>query len=205
MVLPTSYTVEYIEHDMMNIDERTLKIIELARSGVGGEKANAQRILRDICRKQGLSYDDIINHTQEECAEHIIEVGRLTKLEVEVAAQVVFRFATTKEYPSLAILRDRHTRRTVGFKVICTPSHAVEAQYAVDVYLRAYRSEMRRIARDSQIAFVMKHNLYPRHEAPIDKSKLTYKERAEIERATMASMQMADVSIYKAIGDGDNE
>ena len=204
MVLPTSYTVEYIEYDM-NIDERTLKIIELARSGVGGEKTNAQRILRDICRKQGLSYDDIVNRIQEEYAEHIIAVGRLTKLEVEIAAQVVFRFATTKEYPKLAILQDRNTRRTVGLKVICTPSHAVEAQYAVDVYLRAYRSEMRRIARDSQIAFIMKHDLYPRHEEPVAISSLTDKERAEIERATMASMQMTDVSIYKAIGDGDNE
>lgn len=188
----------------MNIDERILKIIELARNGVGGEKANAQRILRNICRKQGLLYDDIINHVQEEFAEHIISVGRLTKLEVEVAAQVVFRFATTKEHPKLAILQDRHTRRTVGFKVICTPSHAAEAQYAVDVYLRAYRSEMKRIARDSQIAFIMKHDLYPRYEKPIDKRQLTDEELAEIERATMASMQMADVSIHKAIGGGDN-
>ena len=138
------------------VDERTLKIVELARTGIGGEKEAAQRILQRICAKQGLSYEDLINDTSEKCSEHLIITGKLTKSEQTIAAQVMYRFATSKEHPELWTSRSRHNRALKGFIAVCTPTQAAEAQYAVDLFLRAYRAELKRIQRETNLAFVRK-------------------------------------------------
>ena len=139
------------------VDERMLKIVELARAGMGGEKEAAQRILQRICAKQGLSYEDLINDTSEKYSEHLIVTGKLTKSEQTIAAQVVYRFATSKDNPELWTSRSRHNRVLKGFIAVCTPTQAAEAQYAVDLFLRAYRAEVKRIERETKIAFIMKH------------------------------------------------
>lgn len=181
------------------VDERTLKIVELARSGIGGEKQAAQRILRRICADQGLSYEDLINDVSEKCSEHMIKTGRLTKNEVRVVAQVVYKFATSKEHSDLSIIRSRRNGYVKGFIAVCTPAQAVEAQYAVKIFLRAYRAEVKRIAKDIQIAFVMKHGLYPQYETAVSDQELTEEDREQLRRAQLVSFDMAGVSVHKAI------
>ena len=186
------------------VDERTLKIVELARTGIGGEKEAAQRILQRICAKQGLSYEDLINDTSEKCSEHLIVTGKLTKNEQTIVAQVIYRFATSKEHPNLWISRSRRNRVLKGFIAVCTPAQAVEAQYAVKIFLRAYRTEVKRIERETKIAFVMKHELFPQYETEGDKDEeLTEEKRAELTRAQLASYNMTEVPIYKVIEQGN--
>ena len=185
------------------VDERTLKIVELARTGIGGEKETAQCILRRICAKQGLSYEDLINDTSEKYSEHLIVTGKLTKNEQMIVAQVVCKFATTKEYPEIWMSRNRHNRTLKGFIAVCTPAQAVEAQYAVKIFLRAYRAEVKRIERETKIAFMMKHELFAQYETEDDNNEeLTEEKRAELNRAQLASYNMAEVPIYKAIEQG---
>ena len=186
------------------VDERTLKIVELARTGIGGEKEAAQRILQRICAKQGLSYEDLINDTSEKCSEHLIVTGKLTKSEQTIAAQVMYRFATSKEHPELWTSRSRHNRALKGFIAVCTPTQAAEAQYAVDLFLRAYRAELKRIQRETNIAFVIKHRLFAQYETEGDNNEeLTEEKRAELIRAQLASYNMAEVPMYKAIEQGN--
>ena len=64
---------------MMNespkLDERSLRIVALARSGVGGEKENARRILRQICEKKHLDFDiKVLNKELEEIVKKIDEL-----------------------------------------------------------------------------------------------------------------------------------
>ena len=49
--------------DESKLDERSLRIVALARSGVGGEKENARRILRQICEKKHLDFDKVLAGT----------------------------------------------------------------------------------------------------------------------------------------------
>lgn len=188
------------------VDERTLKIVELARTGIGGEKETAQRILRRICAEQELSYEDLINDTAEKCSEHLIVTGKLTKSEQTIAAQVMYRFATSKEHPELWTSRSRHNRALKGFIAVCTPAQAVEAQYAVKIFLRAYRTEVKRIERETKIAFIMKHELFSQYETEGDNNEeLTEEKRAELTRAQLASYNMAEVPMYKVIEQGREE
>lgn len=116
---------------------------------------------------------------------------------------MVYKFATSKEYSDLSVIRSRRNGFVKGFIAVCTPAQAVEAQYAVKIFLRAYRAEVKRIAKDTQIAFVMKHELFAQYETEDDNNEeLTEEKRAELNRAQLASCNMAEVPMYKAIEQG---
>lgn len=63
--------------EVPKLDERSLRIVALARSGVGGEKENAQRILRQICEKKHLDFDQVLAGTNDEITERRLILGRI--------------------------------------------------------------------------------------------------------------------------------
>lgn len=93
---------------MMNeepkLDERSLRIVALARSGVGGEKENARRILRQICEKKHLDFDQVLAGTNDEIAERKLILGRLTKDEVSVIARVIMNFGLSEDHKTINVL-----------------------------------------------------------------------------------------------------
>ena len=66
------------------------------------------------------------------------------------------------------------------------------------------RAELKRIQRETNIAFVIKHRLFAQYETEGDNNEeLTEEKRAELTRAQLASYNMAEVPMYKAIEQGN--
>ena len=194
---------------MMNeepkLDERSLRIVALARSGVGGEKENAQRILRQICEKKHLDFDKVLAGTNDEIAERKLMLGRLTKDEVRIIARVIMNFGLSEEHKDLNVLY--YNEKPVGFAFECSKATLIETEHAANVYLRAFRKERREILKNLATAFVIKHRLrmpdFYQSELEEAEQELTEKEREKLERdhtrAVMMAAGMDGVQVRKAL------
>lgn len=195
---------------MMNespkLDERSLRIVALARSGVGGEKENARRILRQICEKKHLDFDTVLAGTNDEITERKLMLGRLTKDEVRVIARVIMNFGLSEEHKDLNVLY--YNEKPVGFAFECSKATFIETEHAANIYLLAFRKERRRIIDSLGAAFVIKQQLHMpeflREEMTAsDDRELTEKEREKLERdhtrAVMMAAGMDGVQVHKAI------
>ena len=192
--------------DEPKLDERSLRIVALARSGVGGEKENARRILRQICEKKHLDFDKVLAGTNDEIAERKLILGRLTKDEVSVIARVVMNFGMDEDHKTLNVLY--YGSRPAGFAFECNKATFIETEHAANIYLLAFRKERRQIINSLSTAFVIKQQLYMpdflREEMTAsDDRELTEKEREKLERdhtrAVMMAAGMDGVQVHKAI------
>lgn len=193
-----------------NLDERSLRIVALARSGVGGEKENARRILRQICEKKHLDFDQVLAGTNDEITERKLILGRLTKDEVRIIARVIMNFGLSEDHKTLNVLY--YGNKPAGFAFECSKATLIETEHAANIYLRAFRKERRQIMDSLSAAFVMKQHLYMpeflREEMTSDDDReLTKKEREKLERdhtrAVMMAAGMDGVQVRKALNKGD--
>ena len=175
------------------LDERSLRIVALARSGVGGEKENARRILRQICEKKHLDFGKVLAGTNDEITERKLILGRMDK-----------------DHKTLNVLY--YNNKPTGFAFECNKATFIETEHAANIYLLAFRKERRQIMNSLSTAFVMKQHLYMpeflREEMTSDDDReLTKKEREKLERdhtrAVMMAAGMDGVQVRKALSKGD--
>lgn len=136
------------------LDGRSLRIVALARSGVGGEKENARRILRQICEKKHLDFDKVLAGTNDEIIERKLILGRLTKDEVSVIARVIMNFGMDEDHKTLNVLY--YNNKPTGFAFECNKATFIETEHAANIYLLAFRKERRQIINSLSAAFVIK-------------------------------------------------
>lgn len=192
--------------EVSKLDERSLRIVALARSGVGGEKENARRILRQICEKKHLDFDQVLAGTNDEITERRLILGRLTKDEVSVIARVIMNFGMDKDHKTLNVLY--YNNKPTGFAFECSKATFIETEHAANIYLLAFRKERRQILNSLSTAFVIKQQLHMpeflREEMTAsDDRELTKKEREKLERdhtrAVMMAAGMDGVQVRKAL------
>lgn len=180
---------------MKSIDDKLLKIVALARQGIGGEKTAAIRLVKRICEKQGLDFDDVMRAT--DYREYDLHIATRNNLEVEIMAQVMFKFALSDEHPGL-----QYNRRAKIFFYTCTPSMHIETSNAASVYLAAYRKEVKKYALQVQEAFVAKHQLYRPTSGDEKPEPLTLEQMLKVARLREIANDMADVKLRKNLGAG---
>lgn len=184
---------------MEDIDDRLLKIISLAKDGIGGERENAIRLVKKMCAEQGLNFDDVMNSVQVK--EYFLHAA--DKNEAIVLQHVIAKFAMTREHLGLGYSQNR---LYVYFE--CTPARFIETSNAWAIYQHAYRKEKARLLADLPAAFYMKHDLYlPPSEYDADAhdekvKNLSQEERDKIKRQYAMTDMLDDVSVHKAIGSG---
>lgn len=193
-------------NEVPKLDERSLRIVALARSGVGGEKENARRILRQICEKKHLDFDQVLAGTNDEITERKLILGRLTKDEVRIIAHVIMNFGLSEDHKTLNVLY--YGSKPAGFSFECSKATLIETEHAANIYLRAFRKERRQIIDSLSAAFIMKQHLYTpeflqEEMTSDDDRELTKKEREKLERdhtrAVMMAAGMDDVQVRKAL------
>lgn len=180
---------------MEDIDDRTLKIIELAKQGVGGERETAIRLVKKMCAEKNLDYDDVMNSV----AVKVYRLNAIDKGEANVLAHVIAKYAVTREHIILGYSRNR-----LWIYFTCTAARYIETANAFAVYQVAYRKEKARILKDLPGAFAMKHNLYLPHSEydAKDMREPSEEELKSAHRQSKISDMLDDVEIRKAIGDG---
>lgn len=180
---------------MLNdIDPKLLKVVALAKDGVGGEKTNALKIVKRLCAELGLNVDDVLNAT--DYREYEIKYERNNEL--SIIAQICYKFATTPEHPGVRF--NKHYKEVY---VTTTPAKYIETTQAIAVYIAAYRKDRRRIISDLPTAFIHKHYLFGGHSDPDQEDRQPTK--AELEQARRAAAlgeNLDDVTLTKAIESG---
>ena len=157
---------------MQDIDPKLLKVVALAKDGVGGEKTNAIKIVKRLCAELDLNYDDVMNATEFRAYERPYERNN----EHDIIVQILYKFATTPEHPGV-----RGNKRYKEFYITTTPAKYIETMQALAIYIAAYRKDRRRIITDLPMAFIQKHEIFGGHNDPESESKPPTK--AELEQA----------------------
>lgn len=179
---------------MNDVDPKLLKIIALARDGVGGERDTALRIVKRICAEQDMDFEDVMNAT--DYRKYVLEIAFRNKFEEIIVAQTIMKHALTEQYNGVQI-----NRKYKAFIYTTTPSKHIETANAVAVYLRAFRKEREKFMDELAESFVHKHKLY----SAVKSEERASQAEPSIEkqmRMMMIGNSMDDVTIQKTIGSG---
>lgn len=190
---------------MDDIDPKILKIVALAKAGVGGEKEVAIRMVKQICEREGIDFDELMSD-HDAPKEYSPEIKVKSKDELRICIQVAARFATTPQNPEV---RGRYYSydRTVILWYTCKPSTHIDTLNAISVYLKAYRAEKKKFMASLKEAFTAHHNLYSQfHEESEDDEpkERTLEERQNSWRAAHMMQAMTEqVKLTKEIDSGE--
>lgn len=194
---------------MDEINPKLLKIIALAKAGIGGERTAAIELVHKICDREGLNFDEVMSDTAGDMP-HLYEfdIKIRTKDEYRIALQVICRFGLTEEYPDI---KGGYYRgyREVFFKYTATATRHIETLNAIDIYLKTYRKEKKNILEALKDAYVAKHNLYPQFDLKRDDEpprERTDEERRKTWRTANVMQGLTEsVNLQKQIGGGHND
>lgn len=155
---------------MQQPDEKTIermrKLLELARRGVGGEAANAERFLSKMLAKHGMTLSDITDSDQERGE---VSFKWRSQEERKLLLQIISKVLDSADFPTWAVR---------GKKVLIvelTPAEHAEVLMHRAALAPALQAHMKR----AMTAFIQVNKLYPAtaREAetprePIDKAEL---------------------------------
>lgn len=188
---------------MDDINPKLLKIIALAKQGVGGERDNAIKLVSDICEREGLDFEAVMGEQPDTPREYKPDIKVRSRDELRIAIQVASRFATTAEHPGV---RGGYYGRDYGeiwLRYTTTASKHIDTLNAISVYLTAYRREKKKFAKSLQVAFYSHHSLYPQFEQDGDarpEKEYTLEDKQDRLRAAQMMMAMTEqVNVHKQI------
>lgn len=122
---------------MDKVNDKLLKVIALAKHGVGGERTAAIATAKRICATHGLDYDEVMGSAETaKIHEYTLDIKWRNKLEEDMLAQVCLKFACTPENPDLFF----NSYRKV-FIYNTTAAKHLETINAASVYLHQFRKE----------------------------------------------------------------
>lgn len=186
---------------MIEIDPKLLKIIALAKNGIGGEKDSAIALVKKICEREGLDFEEVMSERSEFREFDLLDIKWRNKLEKQIVINVIYKYALSTEHATCRLYDfDKSARYTT------TPSKHLETANAIQVYLQAYRKELKRIQEDIMSAFLDKHEIFPEWELPSDQKKKQKKEKVDFKRMMRIAgiaEGMEDVEIQRQIGSGN--
>lgn len=175
------------------IDDKTLarlgKMAELAKNGVGGEKENALRKVREICDAHGLDFDKVLANEEERRPR---TVAFKNKLDERLLVQVILRYGDPTENE---IFR-RRGKKELMFET--TDSAYMEAIVALDVFRTAFNEELDLFFR----AFVYRHNIFATKKSKSKKVKEDSGEDMSLEdtmRLSNLMQGMKDVEVTRRL------
>lgn len=151
---------------------RLLKVLRLARQGVGGEKENAETLLTRMLRRHGLTVADL--HELEGEPRDLMWLPVADDLEATVLQGLV-RALFGRDRETWATAK---SRKKLGINV--TKAEAVSIEIAWEVYAKAWEEEQHVLC----LAFLTKHRLFdssPRDEG--EQAELSEEELARAHRA----------------------
>ncbi len=179
---------------MTKDEEKLGKIIELAKRGEGGEKEIAIKLVKKMCKKLGLNYDDVMSKRKHKEEFHI----DIKRGDFKLTLQIIVRYAYDGDSTQESI-SGSYDRSRVYFKT--TQDKYLEVVNAYEVLSRMYKLEERKAKEALYYGFLEKHNLYANHV----KDKEDEDDEDEMKARLMGSLMsrgMDDAQIRKALTEG---
>jgi len=171
------------------MDERLVgKIVAIAKRGFDGEKENAINILKKLCFKHHLNFDELMQDT-EKVQEYDVSYK---SDEMTIVAHIIMRYGTTAENQDLFI-----NRKYKKIYFTATVERYIETMNAIDTLTKLYRKEKKRISDSMLTAFAYKHRLFRDYEY---QGETRTKKSDDDRGAVMAIMStLEDVEIQKRL------
>lgn len=197
-----------------DINDKLLKVIALAKQGIGGEKTAAIATVKRICKTHGLDYDEVMGAAETaQIKEFVLDIKWRNKMEEDMLAQVCLKFACTPDNPDLFYNQYRKV-----YIYNTTAAKHLETINAASVYLHQFRKERKKLEQALLGAFCQKHRLYPTEETynarhPEQAKQIgdgdskidvdaEFKKIEEARRRMALAEGMDDVNLHKSIGSG---
>lgn len=169
--------------DNEKIKDRLLKLLELSRRGVGGERESAESMLAAMLKKHGMTMADL----QSDDSQTIDTVFTfVTDMEKRLLYQIAYQ-VVNGDFDAFKIGKGKR-------KLRLTRSHAAEVRVRYSVLVRALRDELKVF----YSAFIMRNNIYP-DSARKDKSEFTPEQLEQMEKVARMASGMDRVNIHKQI------
>jgi hypothetical protein len=168
-------------HDILQ--GRLMKLLAVARQGIGGEAINAQNALDAALRKHGLKIDDL---TGDKRAMQGFRWG--DKLEKRLLMQVIATVCGS----SAKVYTSRAMRQTLLANV--TAHEKVE----IELLWTAHRRQLKAEVEILYGAYLHRHSLFPQ-DAEDSSAELTPDDEERIRRMAVMMMGLGDVTVRKQI------
>lgn len=171
--------------------EKLGKLVNVAKRGVGGEKSNAVRILRAICKKNGIDFDDVMS---EGGVKKEYEIRYSNMVEHRIITQIVHKFSDDWD---MDIYYMKH-RKTIYFET--TPEKYAEILVAVEVLVKLFRQEKRKVKDALFYGFLGKHDLWSQTGKKKHKeSKISKREQEARELGHRMESHLGDAELIKRL------
>lgn len=146
---------------MEKVIQLAKKLKALADRGIGGEKQNAETMLKALMEKHSITMDMI---DENNLAEHTFELeDKDRKFWKQVVASVIGTSYELFTYP----YDRRHHRKVKRYTIKCTPSDYIEIQAKYDFFTKAYEDELEIF----YSAFIQKNKLYAKSKGDDNKDQ----------------------------------
>ncbi len=164
------------------------KIVRLAKNGVGGEKANAVRLLKTLCKKYKLDFAEVMEQG-EAVREYAIPYKK--EMYVRLVSQIIYKYCDVDDVMY-------NSYRKMVF-VNTTQEKYIETLNAIDVLVKLYEKERKKLKDIIFYGFLDKHRLYSNPKEGRKHSEPT-KEELEVRRAgSSIADSMEDAHIQKRL------
>lgn len=167
--------------------EKLGKIIQLAKHGIGGEKANAIRIVKALCKKHNLDFKQVMEE-QDEQKFFEYTIPYKTEDDLEILCQIFCRYGQTSAEETSHYNK---YRKVMIFKT--TQERYIEMLNAVSVLIPMWHKEKKVMKEAIKFAFLDRHFLYytPSKEEEKTYWKKNKKEDKDEEKAREAGSSLA--------------
>lgn len=183
---------------MDNIEtEKIGKLVAMAKGGYLGEKQNAISILKKICKKHNLSFDEIMQ-TSDELKIEEYSIKYKTKIEFKLIIQILCSYWAETEEQLEEVYSNKYYK-SIFFKT--TKAKYIEIVYAVEIFLSMYHKERKKILDAVYFGFLDKHNLYSPFNTNANQ-KISKKESELRDVGARLAGSMEDINIRKALKSG---
>ena len=169
------------------ITSRLLKLLALAKRGVGGEKENAQRMLDKLLAKHHMKLSDIIND-DEALIRSFFNYG--SPLEKKLLINIVC--AVTNSYSYTEIIKHGLGRK-MGFKLTRSQFNEIRFLYII------YRKELTRGVDNFYKAFVYKNDIFPTVDTGKSRTELSLQEKKDLADVMKLMDSIERTAIHKQI------
>lgn len=171
------------------------KLIAHVLRNDGNERENAERVLRNLCKKHDINYDDLFLKAGKK-EEYVVKVN--DKGERRIFMQVLYAYG---EVEDISHYRYAKIKNEVIFEA--TRHKYLEAMGVFEILQRAYRKEKKEISKTLAEAFIHKYRLYSKSKPDDEKREWTDEEMEAYKKALRMAGAIDDVQITKQLENGN--
>lgn len=177
--------------------DRLGKIVALAKRGVGGERANAIKMVKALCKKHHLDFDEVMEG-EERRQEFYIDCTRNTH---KVLLHVILKYAFESSWSKEGKIWTGGRCQRIYFTT--TMEKYIEVNHAFAVLSRLYKKEQKRVSEAAYFGFLEKHDLYATNTSKGKKASDITEEEMRVRRmGSSLAENMEDAKLNKTLKSG---